>query len=111
MSRRTHRIEDMLRIELSEILSREIQDPRVGLTSISGVDVSGDLRVATISISVLDPNADRKEALSAIVRARKFIRYKLADRLRHMRAIPELRFELDRGAEYSERIDELLETD
>jgi len=111
MSRRTHRIEDLLRNELSEILTQQVQDPRVSLTSISGVDVSKDLRHATISVSVLDPNADREEVIAAIVRARKFIRHKLASRLRRMRAIPELRFELDRGAEYSERINDLLETD
>ena len=109
MSRRTHRVEDVLRGELSTLILRELQDPRVALTSVTRVEVSPDLRNATAWISVLPEGPEREEALEALRHASGFLRKQLARRLRHMRAIPELTFRLDRGAEHSQHLTDLLE--
>jgi ribosome-binding factor A len=109
MSRRTNRVSDLLRAELSELLLREVHDPRVKLASVTEVDVSPDLRRAVVKISVLGDEEQRQETIAGLRHARGFLRTELARRLR-LRATPELVFELDRGAEHSQRISDLLES-
>ena len=109
MSRRTQRVEDLLRAELSELILREVQDPRVRLATVSAVDVSPDLRHARVRVSVLGEEDQRAATVEALQHARGFLRSRLAPRLR-LRVVPELVFELDRGAEYSQRITDLLES-
>lgn len=109
MSRRTGRVGDLIRAELSELLLRHVQDPRIRLASVTEVDVTQDLRRATVKVSVLGEENERVETIEALRHARGFLRTELAHRLR-MRVTPELLFELDRGAEYSQRISDLLES-
>ncbi len=109
MSQRTDRVGDLLRGELASIIQREVRDPRVGLTTVSGVTVSRDLSHAEVRISVLEQDEDKRRAtLEALEHARGFIRSLLARRVR-LRQVPELAFKLDRGAEHSQRISEILE--
>lgn len=100
---------DLLRAELSELILREMKDPRIKLVSLTGVDVTSDLRRAVVRVSVLGEESQREEAVEALRHARGFLRTELAKRLR-TRATPELVFELDRGAEHSQKITELLES-
>lgn len=109
MSRRTDRVSDLVRIELSELILREIKDPRIKLVSLTGVDVTSDLRRATVRVSALGDEAQREEAVEALRHARGFLRTELSHRLR-TRTTPELIFELDRGAEHSQKISDLLES-
>jgi ribosome-binding factor A len=109
VSRRASQVGDLLRREISDIIFRRVHDPRVRLVTVSSVDVSPDLRHAVVRLSILGSDDDRHVCLEAIRHARGFIRSELAHRLRKMRAVPELRFQLDKGAEYSQRIEELLE--
>jgi ribosome-binding factor A len=109
MSRRAQRVGDVLRTELSTIISRRVRDPRVAMTTISAVDLSPDLKHARIHVSVVGDEAAREASLDALRHAAGFLRGQLAKELKRLRNIPELRFELDRGAEYSQRISELLE--
>ncbi len=103
------RVHDLLRAELSVLLSREIKDPRVALTSVSELDVAGDLSHATVRVSVLGDDEERRlDALAGLESAAGWIRRQLAQRL-DLRRVPELHFELYRGAEHSQRIGELLE--
>jgi len=108
-SRRIDRIEEQLRIELSEIIEREIQDPRVGLTTVTGVKVSPDLRHARIFVTVLGDEAQRKKALEGLRSAASFVRRSLSKRLHHMRRIPEVTFDYDEVVEKGIRIEELLD--
>ncbi len=109
MSRRTDRVSDLLRAELSDLLLREVHDPRVKLASITEVDVTSDLRRALVKVSVLGDDKQREEAIEGLRHARGFLRTELSHRLR-TRATPELVFELDRGAEHSQKISDLLES-
>lgn len=109
MSRRTQRVGDLLQAEIAQLLLRSMQDPRVRMASVSAVDVSPDLRRAVVRISVLD-ESQRDASLAALRHASGFLRHELASRLRHLRVVPELIFELDRGAEHSQRISDLLES-
>ncbi|HVG11125.1 MAG TPA: 30S ribosome-binding factor RbfA [Thermoanaerobaculia bacterium] len=109
MTRRTDRVSDLLRAELSDLILREIKDPRIRLVSLTGVEVTSDLRRATVRVSALGDDTQREEAVEALRHARGFLRTELSHRLR-TRVTPELIFELDRGAEHSQKISDLLES-
>jgi ribosome-binding factor A len=109
MKRRTHRMGDLVRAELSDLLLREVQDPRIKLVSLTSVEVTPDMRRAVIRVSALGTEEQRREAMDGLQHARGFLRTELAHRLR-TRVTPELVFELDRGAEHSQRISDLLES-
>ena len=109
MTRRTDRVSDLVRAELSDLILRAIKDPRIRLVSLTGVEVTSDLRRAVVRVSALGDDAQREAAVEALRHARGFLRTELARRLR-TRATPELVFELDRGAEHSQKISDLLES-
>jgi ribosome-binding factor A len=109
MTRRTDRVSDLLRAELSDLILREIKDPRIKLVSLTGVEVTSDLRRAVVRVSALGDDAQREAAVEALRHARGFLRTELSHRLR-TRVTPELIFELDRGAEHSQKISDLLES-
>lgn len=108
MSRRTERVAETIRSEIAEVIRRDLEDPRMGMATVSSVAVSPDLRHARVQLSILGGERERLEGVEAFRRAQGFIRRQLGRRLR-LRTTPELVFELDRGAEYSQRISALLE--
>ena len=101
------RARDLLRRELTDILRREVHDPRAALASIADLTLSADRSHARILLSVLGDEDERRTAVRAVRRAAGFIRGRLGRRLR-LRRTPELHFELYRGAEHAERIDRIL---
>ena len=107
--RRVDRIEEQLRIELSEIVEREIQDPRIHFVTISRVRVTPDLGHARVFITVLGTADERKKALQGLRSAASFVKRSLAKRLHHLRRVPELVFEYDEAIEKEMRLDQLLE--
>jgi ribosome-binding factor A len=109
MSRRTERVGDLIRAELSDLLLREVHDPRVHLASVARVEVTSDLKRAIVGISALGDEAQRQGTIEALRHAKGFLRTELSHRLK-TRTTPELMFELDRGAEHSQKISDLLES-
>jgi ribosome-binding factor A len=107
--RRIDRIEEQLRIELSEIIEREIHDPRIGLATVTAVKVTPDLQQAHVFVTVLGDESQRKKTLQGLRSAASFVRHSLSKRLQHMRRIPELTFEYDEAVEKSMRIEALLD--
>ena len=103
MTRRTLMVGELLREELTDIIRREVKDPRVGFMSITTVDVPPDLRSARVYVSVLGTDDERAATLTALRSAARFIRHHLKPRLR-MRQIPELEFRDDRSMEYADQI-------
>src|SRR5206468_12061006 len=97
------------RMELSEIIEREIQDPRIGLTTVTTVKVSPDLQHARVFVTVLGDAVQRKKTLDGLRSAASFMRRSLSKRLHHLRRIPELSFDYDEAGEKAIRIEELLE--
>ena len=107
--RRIDRIGEQLRIELSEIIEREIQDPRIGLTTVTAVKISPDLRHGHVFVTVLGDENQRKKALEGLRSAASFVRRSLSKRLHHMKRIPELTFDYDEAIEKGMRIEQLLD--
>ena len=107
MSKRTLQVSDEMQRILSEVIQYELKDPRVGFATVVGVQMSADLQHATVRISVMD-ETQRADTMEALQRARGFMRRRVAQELRHLRAVPELHLMLDTSLDYSIHIDEVL---
>lgn len=105
--RRVARLGEQFRREITEILQREVKDPRVGFVTITAVDVTPDLYHARVYVRIMGDEARKAEALEGLDAAAPFIRGELGQRL-HIRRTPELHFELDRSLEHAQRIEQLL---
>ncbi|MGA2367103.1 MAG: 30S ribosome-binding factor RbfA [Dehalococcoidia bacterium] len=109
MTRRTERLNHLIQIELSDLLRKHVNDPRLNrLISITEVSVSRDLKNAKVSISALGDNLDQKEIIKGFVSASGFLRRELAHRL-NIRVTPELTFEFDDSIERGVKLVSLIE--
>ena len=106
MSERTQRVDELLREEISGIVAREIKDPRIGFVTFTRVDVSADLRHATVWASVLGAPDERKATMRALGRAMPFVRHELG--ALRIRRIPELHLREDDTAERGTRVLSIL---
>jgi len=109
MAHRIERVNHLIRREISELLQRQVKDPRLGnFVAITDVSTSPDLKYAKVFVSCIDGNQEKQEILAVLTSASGFFRNELAKRLR-LRHIPELNFKWDdsieRGAHLSELID------
>ena len=113
MSRRIERVDKLIRHEISELLQRQVKDPRLGkFVAVTEVSTTSDLKHAKIFVSCICSEEEKKETLHTLMAASGFFRNELARRLR-LRRIPELSFQWDdsieRGAHLLELIDEVSE--
>ena len=107
MSQRTEKIDELLRQEIGEIISREIADPRVGFVTVTEVETAADLGHAKVWVSIIGQPAERAEAFAALGRAMPFVRHQLGSRIR-LRRIPDLHLRLDDSTERGTRVLQLL---
>ena len=108
MTQRTDRIDELLREEMTSILTRELDDPRIGFATITDVETTPDLRHAKVLVSVIGQPAERQATIVALGRAMPFVRHELGKRLR-LKRIPEFHLELDERFERGTRILHLLD--
>lgn len=104
---RVNRVGEQIKKEIVDIVRHEIKDPRVGFVTIMDVEASGDLQHATIFVSVMGNEEQRKGTMEALQKAAGFIRSEVGRRIR-LRRTPELHFKLDTSLDYSSRISEVL---
>jgi ribosome-binding factor A len=102
------RVNSEVQREISEII-REVKDPRVGImTSVTEVEVTPDLKYASVYISALGDEASNERTLEGLKAAHGFIRRELARRL-NLRNTPELRFIADTSLAYGMKMDKLID--
>jgi ribosome-binding factor A len=107
-SGRPQKLGDLIQRELSQLVQRELRDPRVGMITITGVDVSPDFSHAKVFFTTLDrPHLD--EAKQGLKRAAGFLRSQLARRIK-LYTTPELRFEYDESVERGDRLSRLIDS-
>ena len=111
MAHRIQRVSSLMRQEISQLLQRQVKDPRLGnFVAVTEVSLSPDLRYARVFVSCMGSEEEKQAMLSGLVAASGFLRNRLAKRLR-LRRIPELSFHWDdsieRGAHLLQRIDEV----
>jgi ribosome-binding factor A len=104
---RLQRIADRVRQELSELLIREIQDPRLQLIYVTDVKIDRELAYADIYVSAVEGLSRSKDVLAGLESASGFIRRTLASRV-ELRAFPRLRFHWDMTPENADHVEKLL---
>ncbi len=105
--KRSQRVSDLLREEIADIIIHKLKDPRIGFITVTGVDVTDDLKMSVVFLSVLKEE-DKKPTLEILNSAKSFIRSELSKRLK-MKFIPSVEFRLDPSIEYGSKIDKLLD--
>ena len=106
-SKRVARLNEQLKRELSEIIRTQVRDRRVGVVTVTAVEMASDLGSARVFVRIIGDEAEFKETLAGLEAAAPFLRG-LLGRILHIRRIPELRFREDRSMEHARRIEQLL---
>jgi ribosome-binding factor A len=107
-SGRPQKLGDLIQQELAQLIARELRDPRVGMITITAVDVSPDISHAKVLYTTLDA-AHVEEAGKGLKRAAGFLRSQLAKRIK-LYTTPELRFEYDESVERGDRLSRLIDS-
>ena len=106
--KRADRVGDLIKEEISQIIQQELKDPGIGFVTITGVELSDDLKHAKIFYSVLGDEEAKKESSSALRRACGFVQREMGRRLR-LKYTPEIYFLFDPSVEYGAHIEMLIE--
>ena len=107
-TRRQRKVAELLHEELSLLLHRETKDPRLALITVTGVEITSDLRQAQVYFTVLGDAADVTEAQSGLTNAAGFLKHRVGQAL-SLRHVPDLTFKLDTSLENGMRIEQLLD--
>ena len=105
---RLMRVSDLLRKEIARILGETLRDPRLGFVTITRVEVSSDLRNATVHISTLGDDAEFRETVTILNHAAPYIRHELKECRLDLRNLPMIHFKGDPSLREAQRIQELL---
>lgn len=105
--RRAERVSDQIKREVSQIIERLLKDPGIGFVTITGVEMTDDLREAKIFYSVLGNEQKKKDTKIALERATGFIQAEIGKRIR-IRHTPIISFKYDKSIEYGAHIEELI---
>ena len=109
MAHRIERVNSLIRQELSELLQRQVKDPRLGeFIAVTEVATSADLKHAKVFVSQYGNKVDRKKVISGLVSASGFFRSELSKSLK-MRYVPELHFQWDDSIEHGDKISQLID--
>jgi ribosome-binding factor A len=101
------RVDEAVRAVLSDAITRDLKDPRVGFVTVTGVKTSPDLRHARVYVSVLGDEAAREGSLDGLRSAHGFLQRRVADELT-LKHTPALTFEYDDSVDRGMRISSLL---
>lgn len=111
---RTLRVAEQIQRDLAELIRLEVKDPRVGMITLTGVEVTSDYAHAKVFFTLLGDNRRVEEATQGLNRAAGFLRRELGLRIK-LRGIPELHFihdeSVERGARLSQLIDAAVKSD
>jgi ribosome-binding factor A len=107
-SRRPQRLALQIQHEISLMISRDMKDRRIGFVTVTGVQMSPDLRHARIFVSLMGSEDEKRGSLKTLNHATGWIRHELGQRIR-MKFLPEIVFLTDTSQDYGEHIDRLID--
>ena len=106
--RRIERLNEQLKREITDILRNSARDPRIGIVTVTRAQASPDLTLARVFVSIMGDDDEKAATLEGLKAALPFVRSELSRRLRDIRRVPELRFEVDHSFEHAMHIEKLL---
>lgn len=104
---RVEKVQELMKQEISQIILRELKDPRIGFVTVTQVRMSGDLSHAEVFLSLMGSEEEKAQTLKGLEHSLGFIRSEIGKRIR-LRYTPEIVFELDNSLEYGANIQRLL---
>lgn len=104
---RARKIQEFIKQEVSAIILRELKDPRLGFVTVTDARITGDLREATVYVSLFGSDREKADTLAALARATGYIRSEVGKRL-GIRYSPSIAFKEDTSLEYGMKIDKIL---
>jgi len=107
VAQRQERAAALIRDVISELIMRRLKDPRIGFVSVVNVEVSRDLSLARIYVSVYGPEEDKEKTMEGLKSAQGLVRSEVSKVL-GTRHVPEIQFVLDKGIEHSIKVSRLL---
>jgi ribosome-binding factor A len=107
-SHRANRVAEQIKKEITQMLREEIKDPRIGFVTVTGAEVTPDIRYAKVFVSIYGDDDIKVQSMQALEKAKGFVRSELGKRIR-LRYTPEITFKFDSSIEYGARIMKLLE--
>ena len=107
-SNRPDRVGEAIRVELSQLLAKDVHDPGVGFITLTKVSVSPDLQLARVYYTSMGDEKALRETEKALGRALPFLRRQIAQRVR-LRRVPELEFFFDKSVAHQDRIEQVLQ--
>jgi ribosome-binding factor A len=107
---RVRRVAEQIKKDIGQIIASQIKDPRVaGITSVTEVQLTRDLRYASVYVSIFGTDLEKEETLQTLIRAAGYIRGEIGRRIR-LRYVPEINFFLDNSIEYGVHIDNVIKS-
>ena len=105
--KRSQRVQELLLEEISKLIQSGLKDPRVGFSTLTRVEVSDNLKHATVFVSVMGSEEEKNQTLEALKNAKGFIRNYLGKNL-YLKYLPELEFKKYKNAEHVQKITRIL---
>jgi ribosome-binding factor A len=105
---RPDRLGEAIRVELSQLLAKDVHDPGIGFITLTKVTVTPDLQLARVYYTLLGDEKAQRETDKALRRALPFLRRQIAQRVR-LRRVPELEFFFDKSVAQQDRIEQILQ--
>jgi ribosome-binding factor A len=105
---RPDKVAEQIRIELTQLLARDVHDPGIGFITLTKVTVTPDLQLARVYYTRLGDEKAHRETAKALERALPFLRRQIAQRVR-LRRVPELEFFYDKSVAQHDRIEQILQ--
>ncbi len=104
---RSRRVAEQLQRELAGLIGSVLKDPRVGLVTVTAVEVSKDLAYAKVFVSSIGESGTREELIGTLQHASGFLRHEIGQAMK-LRIIPELRFHYDDTLEKAAKLEALI---
>lgn len=104
---RVEKVQELMKQEVSQIILRELKDPRIGFVTVTSVECTGDLREAKIYVSLMGSEQQVKDCWAGLTSSLGYIRREIGKRIR-LRFTPEISLAIDKSLDYSAHIQELL---
>ncbi|GDY02447.1 ribosome-binding factor A [Planctomycetota bacterium] len=105
--RRIQRLQEQIKARVAEVIMRELQDPKIGLVTITRAELDKEFTICTVSWSVLGDAKQKSRTQSALNRARGFVQRAIGETL-HTRTIPRLEFQFDATIEGAVQMQEII---